>query len=422
MYYLVFVFRISDFNFLYNYLCSVIILYDYICTQNKSLNFLIFVIVFKIYISDYNCVTPLGFDVASNWEALQNNQSGIRRHKIARNSGEIFASVIDNAELDDFWEKNFGEKKFTRFEKMLIISLKPIVEKNPVSEKSILILSTTKGNISEIRNQTSAPETAFLFHSAQKIADFFGFETKPIVVSNACVSGVMAVSVGKTLLESGQYENAYILAGDEVTEFVISGFKSFQAMSSELCKPYDKNRSGITIGEASAALFLTKEKSDFKILGTASVNDANHISGPSRTGEGLFKSISNALKEAEILPEKIDYISAHGTATLYNDEMEAIAFNRLKMNQIPINSLKAYYGHCLGASGLLEIIIALESSKNSTLIATKNFEKIGVSQPLNIIEKNQQKQIQTFLKTASGFGGSNSAIVIRKTHPNGKNL
>ena len=369
----------------------------------------------KIYISDYNCVTPLGFDTKSNWQALLENRSGIQQHKILENSAEIFASVIDHQSLNKKISENFNEKNFTRFEKMLLLSLKPIIDKNPVSKKSLLILSTTKGNIAEIKNQNSPPESAFLSNTIQKIADFFGFTSQPIVVSNACVSGVMAVSVGKTMIESGQFDDAYIVAGDEVTEFVVSGFNSFQAMSEKPCKPYDSERNGINIGEASAAIYVTKEKTNFEILGSSSVNDANHISGPSRTGEGLYRSVFNALKESQISAKEIDFISAHGTATIYNDEMEAVAFNRLAMSEIPTNSLKGYYGHCLGASGLLELIISLESSKNSTLIATKNFENLGITQSINIIKKNQPAEISTILKTASGFGGCNSAIIIRKT-------
>ena len=368
----------------------------------------------KTYISDYNCVTPLGFSVEENWAALLENRSGIAKHKILENSDEIFASVIDNQLLEEKFEKNFSENHFSKFEKMLLLALKRIVEKNPVSEKSVLILSTTKGNISELKHQNNIPESAYLSYSAKKIADYFGFKSSPIVVSNACVSGILAVSVGKTLMESHQFENAYIIAGDEVTEFVVSGFNSFQAMSENPCKPYDAARNGITIGEAAAALFLTPEKTDFEILGSASINDANHISGPSRTGEGLFKSMVNAMKEAQISADEIDFISAHGTATLYNDEMEAIAFNRLNLQNVPVNSLKGFYGHCLGASGLLELIISLESSKNSTLIATKNFENSGVSQPINIIKENQHQHISTFLKTASGFGGSNTALIVKK--------
>lgn len=376
----------------------------------------------EIYITDYNCITPLGFDVDSNWEALLAGKSGVALHKIIDNQDAFYASVIDSEKLDKEFRRVFTGNihfEFTRLEKMLLLSIKPLVEKHTVTENTAFILSTTKGNISLLKNQAELPDGVYLSQLAQKIADFFGFKTKPIVVSNACVSGVMAIAVAKNMIQAGRYKDAFVIAGDEITEFVISGFNSFQAIGSEPCKPYDKNRNGINIGEAAAAAYITSEPSEnekfrFKVLGDSAINDANHISGPSRTGDGLYGSIKNAMMEAHISAEEIDFISAHGTATLYNDEMEAIAFHRMDLQNIPLNSMKGYYGHCLGASGLLESIISMESALHSTLIPSKNFEETGVTQPLNIIRENQTSEIKYILKTASGFGGCNAAVVLEK--------
>ena len=379
----------------------------------------------EIYITDYNCVTPLGFDVPSNWKALLEGKSGVALHQIIKNQEPFYASKIDSEKLTKEFNRFFDfaqndNIEFTRLEKMLLLSLKPLVERHNITEETAFILSTTKGNISLLKNQETLPEDVFLSKMAQKMADFFGFKTKPIVVSNACVSGVMAIAVAKNMIQSGRYKNAFVVAGDEISEFVISGFNSFQAIGTEICKPYDKNRNGINIGEAAAAVYITSElnkteKFSFKISGDSAINDANHISGPSRTGDGLFASVQNAMKEAKISSEKIDFVSAHGTATIYNDEMEAIAFNRMDLQNIPLNSLKAYYGHCLGASGLLESIISMESALNNTLIPSKNFNETGTSQPLNIIKENQTAEIKYILKTASGFGGCNAAIVLEKS-------
>lgn len=373
----------------------------------------------EIHITDYNCITPLGFDVSSNWSALLEGKSGVGLHKIIENQKPFYASMIDSEKLNEEFNKNFDNQNFTRLEKMFLLSLKPLIEKNHISDKTAFILSTTKGNISLLKNQDTLPESVFLSSLAQKIADFFGFKTKPIVVSNACVSGVMAIAVAKNMIQAGKYKDAFVIAGDEISEFVISGFNSFQAIGSEICKPYDKNRNGINIGEAAAAVYMTSEPTQngsfsFKVSGDSAINDANHISGPSRTGDGLFASTKNALKEANVSAQQIDFISAHGTATIYNDEMEAIAFNRIDLQNVPLNSLKAYYGHCLGASGLLESIISMESALRNTLIPSKNFVEIGTSQPLNIIKENQPAKIKYILKTASGFGGCNAAIVLEK--------
>ncbi|TDX84265.1 beta-ketoacyl synthase N-terminal-like domain-containing protein [Epilithonimonas xixisoli] len=378
----------------------------------------------EIYITDYNCITPLGFDVESNWKALLEGKSGVALHKVIDNHEAFFVSKIDSEKLEEEFNKLFDSaqsdnQNFTRLEKMFLLSLKPLVERHQISDETAFILSTTKGNISLLKNENTLPDGVYLSNLAQKLADFFGFKTKPIVVSNACVSGVMAISVAKNMILAGQYKDAFVVAGDEISEFVISGFNSFQAIGSEPCKPYDKNRNGINLGEATAAAYITStpsanEKFKFKILGDSAINDANHISGPSRTGDGLFMSVQNAMKEAKVSSEQIDFISAHGTATLYNDEMEAIAFNRMDLQNVPLNSMKGYYGHCLGASGLLESIISMESTLNSTLIPSKNFEEMGVSKDLNIIKKNQSAEVKYILKTASGFGGCNAAIVLEK--------
>ncbi|AZA72248.1 beta-ketoacyl synthase N-terminal-like domain-containing protein [Chryseobacterium indoltheticum] len=376
----------------------------------------------EIYITDYNCVTPLGFDVESNWKALLEGKSGVDLHKVSDNLEAFFVSKIDSEKLEIEFKRFFDSAQndnFTRLEKMFLLSLKPLVERHNITEQTAFILSTTKGNIRLLKNETTLPEGVYLSNLAQKLANFFGFKTKPIVVSNACVSGVMAISVAKNMIQAGRYKDAFVVAGDEISEFVISGFNSFQAIGSEPCKPYDKNRKGINLGEATAAIYITSElnhteKFRFKVLGDSAINDANHISGPSRTGDGLFASIQNAMKEAKVSSEQIDFISAHGTATLYNDEMEAIAFNRMDLQNVPLNSMKGYYGHCLGASGLLESIISMESSLQNTLIPSKNFEETGISQDLNIIKENQSAEIKYILKTASGFGGCNAAIVFEK--------
>lgn len=376
----------------------------------------------EIYITDYNCVTPLGFDVKSNWKALLEGKSGVALHKVIDNHEAFFVSKIDSEKLEIEFKRFFDSAQndnFTRLEKMFLLSLKPLVERHNITEETAFILSTTKGNISLLKNKTTLPEGVYLSNLAQKLADFFGFKTKPIVVSNACVSGVMAISVAKNMIQTGKYKDAFVVAGDEISEFVISGFNSFQAIGSEPCKPYDKNRNGINLGEATAAVYITSElnqneKFKFKVLADSAINDANHISGPSRTGDGLFASVQNAMKEARVSAEQIDFISAHGTATLYNDEMEAIAFNRMELQNVPLNSMKGYYGHCLGASGLLESIISMESALHNTLIPSKNFEEMGVSQDLNIIKQNQSAEIKYILKTASGFGGCNAAIILEK--------
>jgi len=375
----------------------------------------------NIYITDTNCVTPLGFDTASNWEALVKGNSGIQLHKKLGMLESFYASIIDSEKLNHAFSTISEETHFTKLEKMLLLVLKPLIEKQKITDRTAFIFSTTKGNISLLEDEKGVIETAHLSALAKKISHFFGFTTEPIVVSNACVSGVLAIAVAKRMIQSGVYDDAFVVAGDEVSEFVLSGFNSFQAMSNLPCKPYDKDRNGVTLGEATAAVFITSnenkvQKGAVKIIGDGAINDANHISGPSRTGEGLFRSIESAFKESGLEPEKLSYISAHGTATLYNDEMEAVAFNRLGLQNVPVNSLKGFYGHTLGASGLLETVIAIESARKNKLVDSKRFTEMGTTHPINIIKGNAEQEIDYFLKTASGFGGCNTAVLFEKVY------
>lgn len=373
----------------------------------------------EVYITHTNCITPLGLNVLSNYNALLEEKSGIQLHDNNLMQDTFNASIISNDSIDIAFSKISTNVDYTKLEKMFILALEPIVNKQEITSKTAFILSTTKGNIEALANIDNTIDKAELGTLANNISSFFGFKNEPIVVSNACVSGILAVAVAKRMIQSGLYDDAYVAAGDAVSEFVLSGFNSFQAMSNEPCKPYDEERTGVTLGEATAAVYITSNKNktvagSFKIIGDGAVNDANHISGPSRTGEGLYRSISSALKEANIEANKIDYISAHGTATIYNDEMEAIAFNRLELQNVPVNSLKGYYGHTLGASGLLETVLAIESVRNNKLIVSKGYSNCGVSQPINIISESKDQEMKYFLKTASGFGGCNTAVLFEK--------
>jgi 3-oxoacyl-[acyl-carrier-protein] synthase-1 len=374
----------------------------------------------EIYITQTNCITPLGFDVKSNVEAILRGDSGIQlNNDISLMPVPFYGSVIHDEKINSAFAKISTETKYSRLEKMMILALEPIIKNAAVKldSKTAFILSTTKGNVTALKdNSEESFINAHLDVLAKNIATFFGFQTQPIVVSNACVSGILAISVAKRMIQSELYDNIFVVAGDEVSEFVLSGFNAFQAMSDLPCKPYSKNRTGVSLGEAAAAVLVTAETTNakIKVIGDSSINDANHISGPSRTGEGLFRSIQNALKEAQIEVDKIDYISAHGTATPFNDEMEAIALNRLGLQNVPVNSLKGFYGHTLGASGLLETVIAIESVNQNILFESKGFDEIGVSESINVIEKNEEATIDFFLKTASGFGGCNTAVVFEK--------
>jgi 3-oxoacyl-[acyl-carrier-protein] synthase-1 len=181
--------------------------------------------------------------------------------------------------------------------------------------------------------------------------------------------------------------------------------------------PFDKSRDGINLGECAATVVLTTEPSlangERKILLNhgASTNDANHISGPSRTGLELSYAVSSVMKQSNVTAADLSFISAHGTATLYNDEMEAKAFSHASLSSTPLHSLKGNFGHTLGAAGVLESILTYQSLKEGVVLPSANFETLGVSENISVSRALTKSNKVHALKTASGFGGCNAAII-----------
>jgi 3-oxoacyl-[acyl-carrier-protein] synthase-1 len=325
------------------------------------------------------------------------------------------ASIIDQDRLKQAAAELSIHQNYTRFEQICILSVAKALQNSFVDIKSprtILILSTTKGNIELLSNVGGfSPDRVYLWKAANIIADYFGAQNRPIVVSNACISGLSAILLAKRLITSKKYDHAVVVGADVVSKFIVSGFQSFMSLSPMPCKPFDEKRDGLSLGEAAATVVITNKSAHglAEIVNGSINNDANHISGPSRTGEGLFAAISHTLGG-----QGVDFISAHGTATPYNDNMEAVAISRAGLNKTPVNSLKGYFGHTLGAAGLLESIISIEAMKNNTIIKTIGFETNGVTEPINIADATRDQTINSVLKLASGFGGCNAAVLLKK--------
>jgi 3-oxoacyl-[acyl-carrier-protein] synthase-1 len=370
-----------------------------------------------VYVVADNIVSPLGKTTTDNFLALKTGETAVKQHADEAISNQpIFASLFDKDE--DFYEDT--EQKYTRFERLLIASVEEALQGSGINvgdEKAVLILSSTKGNIGLLETEDSTPELnarISLSASAKLIATHFGFKNQPVIISNACISGVLAIITGMRLLRTGQYENAIIAGADVISRFIVSGFQSFQALSKEVCKPFDQSRDGLNLGEAAGTIILSTNKKysdNIKVLGGSVSNDANHISGPSRTGEELAFAINSALKDAGKQASDIDFISAHGTATVFNDEMEANAITIAGLQNVPLNSLKGNYGHTLGAAGLIESIISIQSLKEGLVLPTYGYQENGVTNIVNVCSSALQINADSFIKTASGFGGCNAAVI-----------
>jgi 3-oxoacyl-[acyl-carrier-protein] synthase I len=385
-----------------------------------------------VFVAADNIFSPLGTTTAENFSQLKKGVSGVARQDRPEMSDQPFYASLFDPGFTQRDSDLHAVPPFTKFEQLLRASIADALATggfDPTDPRTILILSTTKGNISLLETGTATGGAATgtdlaelnkriaLPTSGRLIADYFHFTHSPIIVSNACISGLLALITAMRLIRSGRYDNAVVAGADVISRFVLSGFNSFQAISPGVCRPFDRSRDGINLGEGAGTVILSAQqqyRGRIRLAGGSVGNDANHISGPSRSGQELAQVIDKSLKDAGCDREAIGFISAHGTATIYNDEMEAKAITLAGLQSVPVNSLKGYYGHTLGAAGLIESIVTLQSMREDLVLPSPGFEEDGVTTPLNISTSLLHTPLNTCLKTASGFGGCNAAVVMSK--------
>lgn len=375
--------------------------------------------MYPVYAIASNITTSIGLDTTSVWNAVARGETGIRLHEDTTLSNQPFwASRLDNVQWQEIADKVNDVPDLTPFEQMVLYSARQALREIDISpdlKDTVFVLATTKGNIEGLGKDDD--ERNLLTTSAGIVARALGIPATPIVVSHACVSGITALLYGQRLLESGRYKHAIVVGADRFTRFVLSGFQSFQAVADAPCRPFDADRKGINLGEAAATIVLSTAQLRplAKLCSGATSNDANHISGPSRTGAELAMAIKRTINAAGIEAGKVGMISAHGTATLYNDEMESKAFALAGLLQSPVHSVKGYVGHTLGAAGILESALCIEALMRQQLIPSIGFSKLGVPEPINVTTQLQAASFDYVLKTASGFGGCNAVVLWKKT-------
>ena len=370
----------------------------------------------------HNIISPLGMTTIENYKAVKAGRSELKRYEGLWGLPEPFtASLMDRDKVEQTFSEIADNKQYTFFEKMVILSARKALQQtdiDPTSNKVLFILSTTKGNVFLLdKRETGFPqERVRLGMAAKQMTDFFHNPNTPIVVSNACISGVCAQIQAMRELESGRFDYVVTVGADVQSAFIVSGFQSFKALSVDPCKPFDANRTGLNLGDAAATIIYTRKEevneNDWVACRGAIRNDANHISGPSRTGEGSYRALRAAI--GDMNPEKLAFINTHGTATLYNDEMESVAIERAGLSIVPVNGLKGYYGHTMGAAGIMETILSMQAIDDNNILATKGFETIGVTHPLVLSNENKPTNKRAFIKLLSGFGGCNAALLMAK--------
>ena len=376
-----------------------------------------------------NIVSPLGLTSEENYRAVKEGRSALARYAGKWGIPDPFmAALIDRENLPSLP----SEEGLTIFERVAILSIREALSQCDVdvtSPKTLLILSTTKGNVEllesggqvhdSIQNHATCPPDSrvLLGEAAKTIARYLENPNQPIVVSNACISGVCAQIEASRLLSTGRYEHAIVCGADILSPFIISGFQSLKALTDEPCRPFDIDRTGINLGDAAATIIYRGVAADAQPSGTwvlargAIRNDAHHISSPSPKGDGCYNALRYVLQGAD--ENDIAFVNAHGTATLFNDEMESQALFRAGLSQTPVNSLKGYFGHTMGAAGILETIISMRALSEGIILPTKGFECLGVSKKINITTQIGHTDCRSFVKMMSGFGGCNAAIHFR---------
>lgn len=342
------------------------------------------------YVLADNIISPLGQTSEENYLSVKTGKSAIRTYS----SGELGIPEEFAASL------LLGD-----FEELAFMSAQRALEKSKVDvkhEKVVFILSSTKGNVEDMTP---------LADSAEKIASRLGIMTPPFVVCNACISGLSALTLASRLLDMGMYDDAVVCGCDAPKRFIVSGFLSLKALSHEPCRPFDMERFGLNLGEAAATMVLGKEKtsrSSWRIYHGFIKNDAFHISAPSKTAEGLLYALKETLEGVDM--DDLALVNAHGTATLFNDQMESVAIERAGLSAIPANALKGYFGHTLGAAGILETILSMKTLDDHVVLGTRGFEELGVSGKVNISSEHRKTDKHSFVKMLSGFGGCNATI------------
>ncbi len=362
-------------------------------------------------------VTGLGPDLNSLWRGVMAGESAIRPlTRFATNrylSGN--ASWIEGLQFQD------GRS-----------GIYPLLERlldgfGPVPADASLITASTKGCVDAMErlqegfpcDPAQVPMAQLLHH----ISGRFGLSSPGININAACASSTIAVARAASLIAAGRSEAVLVVCLDLVSEFVFSGFSALQALSPGVCRPFDRNRDGLSLGEGGAALLLMSRERACRegrpelgvVAGWGAANDATHITAPARDGCGLIQSVRQALDRAAIAPQQIAAISGHGTATPYNDQMELTAFRSIfGERNLPMHSVKGSIGHTLGAGGGIEVALGFKCLAAGQLPPT-----VGMLEPEEAGAGFVSRSVQPIhgdylLSTNSGFGGVNAALILRR--------
>ncbi len=288
-----------------------------------------------------------------------------------------------------------------------------------------LVLSTTKANIAALEqlaeNEPCSDDARRHLQGYALAVDLAAGQgaSGPVqCVSVACVSGLVALQQGAKLILRGDADAVLVVGVDHLSSFVVAGFTALKAIDPNGCRPFDRNRCGLSPGEAGAAIVLVRgdlaPSSAISMLGWGGSNDANHLTGPSRDGSGLALAIRRALNASGLQSPDIGYVNAHGTGTPYNDAMESMALRTVFGEKCPpVSAAKGMLGHTLGAAGVVETIVCILAMEGRFLPGTPRLIEPAEGTPAGLMrDPHVVDCLNVVLKLNTGFGGINGALIL----------
>ena len=370
-----------------------------------------------IRILSTNITSPLGLTTEENYAAVKRGETGLKvMNGCLGVPGDFCVGIFPEAQ-----RAALQVDGFSWFESLILHSVKDALARSaadPSSPRTILVLGTSTAGVAELGDVPEkdgnylAPGLA-----AKKVAEHLGFVNTPVTISNACISGATAQMLAARLMDSGYYDTAVVCGVDVLSSFVLAGFESFKALSPTGCRPFDIERLGLNIGECAATVVLTKEPDAdadaWYIIDGCLNNDAYHVSAPIPSGDGVCRTAKKILT-----PERkaaLACVTAHGTATMFNDQMESKAIEGAGLGDLLTTALKPHYGHTFGASGVVEAIITMCSLDEGLILPVLGFEEIGVSGKMKVCSQLTHTDKRAFIKLQSGFGSCNGAMIYAKT-------
>jgi len=378
-------------------------------------------------------VSPLGFGLTETLQSLRRARdcvTPVTAFSVEKTRCKT-AAQIDDGRLLDKANRSRQSRRLHRASYMVMTALAELLERAREFEPEIAIVGTTSGGMSFGENFYRTLENGGAC-SAALIANYppqkqiidamekFGVNAPAQVIANACASGTNAIGHAFNAIRTGRCQR--ILAGgyDALSELVFVGFDSLQAATPEKCRPFDSNRSGMVLGEGAALLALEEFESARRrgaeilgeITGYGISTDNHHLTQPNPDGSGPRRAMEQALAQAQLEPNQVGYINAHGTATVLNDTAEGKAIAEL-FGEVPVSSTKSMMGHSLGAAGAIEAVVSLLALQHQFLPPNINFREAELS--LNIVANEaRDAQFDCTISNSFGFGGTNATIVLRR--------